>query len=142
VFIKKKQKMKIEIKRVDDLHGMEAKNQSQNSIRMDSSVAGDQQGMSPMELLLAAIGGCSTIDIIDILKKQKQEVADLQIEVEGQRSDSVPKVFTKIHMHYKFQGELSDSKVKRAIALSIEKYCSVSKMLEKTAEVSYSYEIK
>lgn len=134
--------MKIEIKRTDDLHGMEAKNQNQNTIRMDSSVAGQQQGMSPMELLLAAIGGCSTIDIIDILKKQKQEVLDLKIEIEGLRSDTIPKVFTKIEIRYTFKGDLQTEKVKRAIELSVEKYCSVSKMLEKTAEITYSYHIE
>ncbi|MCC5945621.1 MAG: OsmC family protein [Bernardetiaceae bacterium] len=134
--------MKVHIKRTDALHGMEAQNQNQNTIRIDSSASGSQQGMSPMELLLAGIGGCSAIDIIDILNKQKQEIKDLQIDIEGERSNSVPKVFTKIHIQYHFVGDIAEAKAKRAIDLSIEKYCSVSQMLEKTAQISYTFDIK
>jgi putative redox protein len=135
--------MRITINRLNDEFLMEAQNEHQNSIRMDSSADGNPQGMSPMQLLLAGIGGCSTIDIISILKKQRQDLQDIQIQVDGERAtDEMPKVFRKIHLHYTLKGTLDEDKVKKAIDLSVEKYCSVSKMLEKTATITYSFEIQ
>ena len=96
-----------------------------------------------MELLLMGIAGCSSIDIVMILEKMHQPLEDLEIIVDGTRAeDQIPKVFTAIHLKFIFTGALKDNKVKQAIDLSLEKYCSVSKMLEKTATISYEYEIK
>jgi len=134
--------MKIQIKRLNDEFLMEAQNETQNTIRIDSSADGNPQGMSPMQLLLAGIGGCSTIDIISILKKQRQDFQDIQVSIEGNRVDDVPKVFNKIHLHYTVIGNLEADKVQKAIDLSLEKYCSVSKMLERTAQISYSFNIQ
>jgi len=134
--------MKIQIKRLNDEFLMEAQNETQNTIRIDSSTDGNPQGMSPMQLLLAGIGGCSTIDIISILKKQRQDFQDIQVSIEGNRVDDVPKVFNKIHLHYTVIGNLEADKVQKAIDLSLEKYCSVSKMLERTAQISYSFNIQ
>jgi putative redox protein len=133
--------MKIEIKRIQEHFLMQAENETHQTILMDSS-QGTPQGMSPMELLLAGIGGCSTIDIISILQKQRQELQDIRITVEGNRADSIPKVFTKINLHYTLIGNLDTEKVQKAIDLSLEKYCSVSRMLEKTAEITYSFQIQ
>lgn len=95
-----------------------------------------------MQLLLVAAASCSSIDIISILKKQKQPLKDIKITVQGEREkDKVPSLFTDIHIHYKLFGDLNEDKVKRAINLSIEKYCSVSKTLEVTAKITTSYEI-
>lgn len=91
-----------------------------------------------MELLLMGVAGCSSIDIVMILKKQKIELEDLQVEVEGFRQDgAVPNVFTAIKMDVHLKGDCTPEKAKRAVDLSIEKYCSVAKMLEKTADISY-----
>jgi putative redox protein len=103
---------------------------------------GHGTGMRPMELLLLGMGGCTSFDVIEILKKARQNVRDCVIEIDSERSDEIPKVFTKINVHYKITGKaVKESHVKRAVELSTEKYCSASIMLGKTAEISHSYEI-
>lgn len=131
--------MKITLKRTDNALAMEAENADGNKINMDASeqAGGNASGVSPMESVLMAAAGCSSIDILDILKKQRLEVGDLEVEVEGQRAEEPPKVFTAINMAFHIKGELPEEKVKRAAQLSITKYCSVSKMLEKTAHITY-----
>jgi putative redox protein len=95
-----------------------------------------------MELLLMGLGGCSGIDVVMMLEKGGQAVTDCQIDVEAERADGIPAVYTKIHAHYKVFGQaLNEKKVQRAVELSADKYCSVSKMLEKTAEITHSFEI-
>ena len=136
--------IKIELKRLNEAFHMEAVNDQGNVVHLDASpdIGGDNKGMRPMQMLLAAAAGCSSIDIINILKKQKQPLKDIRVTVEGEREkDAIPSLFTDIHMHYKVYGDLNEEKVKRAISLSLEKYCSVTKTLEKTARVTYSYEI-
>ncbi|MGM0545325.1 MAG: OsmC family protein [Bacteroidota bacterium] len=136
--------MKITIDHLEDLH-MEAQNEEGGLIRMDGTtdIGGIEGGFSPMQLLLAGVGGCSAIDIIGILKKQKQDLQDLQVEVDGDRqSKDTYSEFTTIHINYIFTGDLDESKVERAINLSLDKYCSVTKTLEKTSDISHSYEIK
>lgn len=136
--------MKIYLKRLDDAFHMEAKNEDGCTIETDGSpeIGVKNQGMRPMQLLLAAAGSCSSIDIISILKKQKQNLEDIQIEVTAEREkDKAPSLFTDIHIHFMLKGELTEEKVKRAVDLSIDKYCSVVRILEKTATVSSSYEI-
>lgn len=136
--------MKITIDKLDGDQHMEAVNEESGKIRMDGSrtVGGLEGGISPMQLLLAGIGGCSAIDIIGILKKQKQDLQDLQIVVDGDRQErDTYSEFVTIHLNFIFTGELDEKKVERAINLSLDKYCSVSKTLEKTSEITYSYEI-
>lgn len=136
--------IKIELKRLNDAFHMEAANEQGNVVHIDASpdIGGSNKGMRPMQLLLAAAAGCSSIDIINILKKQKQPLKDIKVTITGEREkDAIPSLFTEIHAHYKLYGDLDDEKVKRAINLSLEKYCSVTKTLEKTAKVTYSYEI-
>ena len=136
--------MKIELNRLNDGFWMEAVNEGGNKIQMDASpeIGGTNQGMRPMQLLIAAMGGCSSIDIISILKKQKQELKDIKISVTAEREkDAVPSLFTEVHAHFKLYGNLDEDKVKKAVSLSVEKYCSVAKTLEKTARITYSYEI-
>jgi len=137
--------MKISLKRLDNDYLLEATNEHGKTICTDGSAAigGGDQAFRPMQLLLAAIGSCSSIDIISILKKQKQPLEDIQIEVNAEREkDTTPSLFTDIHVHYHLVGALDEDKVKRAIDLSIGKYCSVSKILEKTANITTSYTIK
>ncbi len=136
--------MKITIDRVDDAFQMEAKNEREQTITMDSSVAsgGKDSGYRPMEILLAAIGGCSSIDVIDILKKQREPLEGLHVEINGEREPGkVPSLFKEIDLHFTLDGDLNEGKVKRAVDLSLEKYCSVAKMLEKTANITYSFTI-
>ncbi len=137
--------MKITIDRVDDAFQMEAKNERGQTIVMDNSTAsgGKDSGYRPMEMLLVAIGGCSTIDVIDILKKQREPLENLHVEINGEReAGKIPSLFKEIDLHFTFLGDLNEGKVKRALDLSLEKYCSVAKMLEKTANITYSYTIK
>jgi len=136
--------MKITLKRLDDAYHLEAENEDGRKIETDGSpaIGGSNKGMRPMQLLLAAAGSCSSVDLISILKKQKQELKNFEVEVTAEREkDKVPSLFTDIHVHYKLTGDLDDTKVSRAVDLSFNKYCSVVKILEKTAKVSSSYEI-
>ena len=136
--------MQIKIKRLNDAFHMEATNEDGISIHMDGSpdIGGQNLGFRPMQLMLSGLGGCSTIDILDILKKQRQEVQDINIDVSATRyEDQVPSLFKAIHIKYTVQGPVDEKKLIRAIELSLDKYCSVAKILEKTAEISYSYEL-
>lgn len=99
-------------------------------------------GIRPMEMLLIGMGGCTAFDVMLILRKARQPVTDCVVEVEAERAEQVPKVFTRIHVHFIVSGSgLSDRQVARAVQLSAEKYCSASIMLSKTAEISHEYEI-
>jgi putative redox protein len=137
--------MKITLKRLNDKYHMEARNESGNTIQMDGSpsIGGENLGARPMEVVLMSLAGCSSIDVISILKKMKQEVTDYEVEVTAEReADVVPSLFTKIHLKFIVKGhELEEEKVRRAIQLSAEKYCSVSKILEPTADISWSLEL-
>ncbi|MCG8309142.1 MAG: OsmC family protein [Cytophagales bacterium] len=136
--------MKITLNRLDNAYHLEAENEEGQKIETDGavSIGGRNKGMRPMQLILAAAGSCSSIDIISILKKQKQNLKDLEVEVTGEREkDKAPALFTDIHIHFKLYGKISEAKAKRAVDLSIEKYCSVVKILEKTANVTSSYQI-
>jgi putative redox protein len=95
-----------------------------------------------MQLVLSAAGSCSSMDIISILKKMKQDLRDFEVEVTAKREpDKVPSLFTEVHLHFKLSGNLEEDKVGRAIELSMTKYCSVVKILEKTAKITSSFEI-
>ena len=100
-------------------------------------------GMRPMEMLLIGMGACTSFDVVTILKKARQPIVDCVAEIEAARADEVPKVFTKIHVHFVVTGNnLNESQVERAVKLSAEKYCSASIMLSKSVEISHDYEIK
>jgi putative redox protein len=130
--------MKIHLKRLNDNYHFETKNERGDIVHLDNKSEPNPQGASPMELLLMGIAGCSGIDIVLILKKQQIELEDFQMEVEGSRVDgAVPNVFTGINLKLLLKGELPAAKAKRAVDLSLQKYCSVAKMLEKTAEITY-----
>ena len=99
-------------------------------------------GASPMELVLIGLGGCSAIDVILILEKGREPVSGCVVDLEAERAASEPKVFTQIHMHFTVTGDgLNPAKVERAVALSAEKYCSVSAMLDKTVKITHDIEI-
>ncbi|MDX1801876.1 MAG: OsmC family protein [Marinobacter sp.] len=104
---------------------------------------GRDLGPRPMELVLMGLGGCSSFDVMNILQKSRQQVTDCRTELEAQRADAVPAVFTAIHLHFVVTGhQLKDTLVKRAVSLSAEKYCSASIMLEQAGvAITHSYEI-
>ena len=104
---------------------------------------GRNLGIRPMEMLLLGMGGCTSFDVINILKKSRQQVVDCEVQLEADCADTEPKVFTKIHVHFIVTGkELSEKHVKRAVELSADKYCSASIMLGKAADISHDYEIR
>ena len=135
--------MKAQITLLSDVC-FEGKTGTGHTVVMDGpeESGGKNQGGRPMEMLLIGMGGCTAYDVVTILRKARQELEDCIVEIDSQRADESPKVFTKIHLHYKLTGkDLQASKVERAINLSTEKYCSATIMLAKSAEVTHSYEI-
>ena len=103
---------------------------------------GRNLGVRPMEMLLIGMGGCTEFDVLHILKRARQEVTDCVVELEAERADDDPKVFTRIHVHFIVSGkDLNEKQVARAVSLSAEKYCSASIMLGKTATITHDYEI-
>jgi putative redox protein len=136
--------MKISIKRLNDNYHMQASNEDGNVIDIDASadIGGEGKGMRPMQMLLAAVGGCSAIDVILILKKQKQSIDSFEVEVDGEREKVEEySLYRDICLHFKLKGKIDREKAERAVALSIEKYCSVSKTLEPTAKITYKISI-
>ena len=123
---------------------MEAINEEGNCIQMYSSpdIAGEGKGMRPTQLLLAAVGGCSAIDVVLILKKQKQVIDRFEVEVVGEQEKIEDySLFRNICLHFKFSGKVDKEKAERAIRLSLDKYCSVSKTLEPTAKITFKVSI-
>ncbi|MBQ0712925.1 MAG: OsmC family protein [Porticoccus sp.] len=123
-----------------------AESETGHSIVMDGPPdhGGKNQGARPMETLLIGMGGCSSFDVIHILKKSRQDVIDCVAEIEAERADAVPSVFTKIHLHFVITGNnLKESMVRNAVKLSAEKYCSASIMLAKGGvDITHSYEMQ
>lgn len=96
----------------------------------------------PMEMVLLGLGGCTAFDVVSMLKKARQAVTNCEVNIEAERADAIPAVFTHIHIHFAISGErLSEQHVQRAVDLSTEKYCSVTAMLAKTAEITHDYEV-
>ena len=122
----------------------EAKNEKGLAINFDAPAkyGGQETAPTPMETLLACLAGCTSFDIVTILKKKRQNILAYSVETEAERRDEPPEVFTKIHIKYIVKGEnINKEAVERAIQLSMDKYCSVGAMLKKTAEMTTSYEI-
>lgn len=106
-------------------------------------LGGRNLGIRPMELLLQGLGGCTAFDVMLILKKARQPVSDCVVEIDAERAETEPKVFTRIHIHFIVSGDgLSEKQVERAISLSADKYCSASIMLGKVAKITHDYEIR
>jgi len=117
---------------------------SGHSVVMDGApeAGGRNLGVRPMEMVLLGLGGCTAFDVISILRKSRQQVVDCEVELEAERATEIPKVFTKIHLHFIVSGkDLDSNKVAKAMTLSADKYCSASRMLEKTAVISHDFEV-
>tara|TARA_R110000868_G_scaffold408928_2_gene693250 strand:+ start:8831 stop:9250 length:420 start_codon:yes stop_codon:yes gene_type:complete len=138
--------MKVDVNWLGKDFHMEAGNEEGGKIRMDgkTNIGGLEGGVSPMQLLLAGIGGCSAIDALSILEKQKQDIKSLKVEVDADKIKTAVgySEFKTIHLHFILSGDLNEKKVQRALDLSISKYCSVSKALEKGSEISYDFSIE
>lgn len=138
--------MRIELNRVNDAFHFEAKGASDVIVNIDAAenIGGNNQGARPMELLLMGLGGCTSIDVILILKKQRQVIEDLKLVIDGERekiegTEMTP--FTKINIHFIFKGNLDLKKIEKAIELSMEKYCSATAQFAPLATITHSVEI-
>lgn len=121
-----------------------AQSGSGHSVVLDGppEAGGQNLGVRPMEMVLLGLGGCTAFDVVDILRKKREQVTGCAVEIEADRAETAPKVFTKIHVRYIVTGRnIKEGSVKRAVELSAEKYCSVSIMLGKTAHMTHDYQI-
>lgn len=135
--------MKVRVKWVEQVAFL-GESESGHAVLMDGAPAagGRNLGPRPMEMLLLGTGGCTSFDVVNILKKSRQAVSDCYVELDATRAEQDPKVFTKIHLHFVVKGKnIKPDVVERAIALSAEKYCSASIMLGKSAEITHDFEI-
>jgi putative redox protein len=135
--------MKARVKWVEQVSFL-GETESNHAVLMDGSPAsgGRNLGPRPMEMLLIGAGGCTSFDVVTILKKSRQLISDCYVELEAERAETDPKVFTKIHMHFVVTGKgIKPDVVEKAIKLSAEKYCSASIMLGQTASITHDYEV-
>ena len=135
--------MKARIKWVENVCFM-GESETGHAVILDGApdAGGRNLGMRPMEMLLIGMGACTSFDVVTILKMSRQPVTDCVAEIEAARADEIPKVFTRIHVHFVVTGSgLNPAQVERAVKLSAEKYCSASIMLGKMAEITHDFEI-
>ncbi len=135
--------MKATVKWLEDV-SFSGTSGSGHSVVMDGTpeFGGANRGMRPMEMLLLGMGGCTAFDVVHILRKARQDIVDLEVDLDAQRAEAPPKVFTRIHVHFEIRGRnVSPAAVERAIDLSLSKYCSATIMLAKTAEITHDYSI-
>jgi len=135
--------MKAVVKWLDNMSFV-GESESGHSVVMDGppESGGRNLGVRPMEMVLLGMGGCTAFDVVLILKRQRQDITDCQVELSAERAEDTPKVFTKIHVHYMVTGKnLDEKKVARAVDMTADKYCSVSIMLAQSADVTHDFEI-
>ncbi|MCK5727382.1 MAG: OsmC family protein [Thiotrichaceae bacterium] len=136
--------MKTRVKWLDNMSFV-GESASGHSVVMDGppEAGGRNLGVRPMEMLLLGMGGCSSFDVVSILKKSRQAIEGCEVTIDAERADTEPKVFTKIHLHFIVSGtDLDNKRVAKAVSLSADKYCSASIMLGKTAEITHSFEMR
>jgi putative redox protein len=136
--------MKVRIKWVEDVCFV-GESETGHAVVLDGAPenGGRNIGMRPMEMLLIGMGACTSFDVVTILKKARQPIVNCVAEIDATRADEIPKVFTKIHVHFVITGNnLNETQVERAVKLSAEKYCSASIMLSKSVDITHDFEIK
>ena len=134
--------MNINLIRKSGKFNFEAENESGFTVELDAKAAigGEGKGFRPMEMLLVGLGGCSGIDMVNILSKQKEVIDDIKISINATRKDEeMPPIFDVIDIHFELTGELSTAKVERALAMTFDKYCSVSNILGRSAKINFTY---
>ncbi len=135
--------MKCRVKWLDNMSFV-GESGSGHSVVMDGApeFGGRDLGFRPMEMLLLGLGGCTAFDVVTILNKSRQNIDDCEVHIKAERAESIPKVFTRIHIHFVISGRgLDEIKVEKAVNLSAEKYCSASEMLAKTAEMTHDFKV-
>lgn len=136
--------MTVNLQRLDDAFQLQSTSEDGHTVISDGgeAIGGSNSAMRPMQMLLSSVGACSSIDIILLLKKQRQNLKDIRIAVSGTRRDEEPRIFTDIHVSYTLVGDIDDKKAERACRLSMEKMCSVSLMLKAGGvNVTWAYEV-
>lgn len=136
--------MKAAVRWIDGMT-FEANADSGHTVTIDGppELGGLNRGSRPMELVLMGTGACSAVDVVNILNKSRQDVTDCVVELDADRADTEPRVFTRIHMHFVVTGrDLQPKAVERAVSLSADKYCSATQMLNKTAAITHDFEIR
>lgn len=136
--------MEINLVRKNDKFNFEAENAVGQTVELDANpaIGGEGKGFRPMEMLLVGLGGCSGIDMINVLTKQKEPLNDVKIKITATRKDEeVPAIFDVIKIHFDLYGQLNAQKVERALDLTFDKYCSVSNILSRSATIDFSYTI-
>jgi len=137
--------MEINLVRKNDKFNFEAENSGGQTVELDANpaIGGEGKGFRPMEMLLVGLGGCSGIDMVNVLTKQKEILKDIKIKITATRKDDeVPSIFEVINIHFDLYGPLNVQKVERALALTFDKYCSVSNILSRSATINFSYTIQ
>lgn len=138
--------MKVQLTRVDDAFHLTGKGSSDSLVHIDASekVGGHNAGSRPMELLLMGLGGCASIDVVIILQKQKQIIEDFNVIISGEREKiegTQMSPFRSINVHFEVKGQIDAKKMKKAITMSMEKYCSATAQFQNSAEITHSFEI-
>lgn len=136
--------MNINLIRKSGKFNFEAVNESGFTVELDAKAAigGEGKGFRPMEMLLVGLGGCSGIDMVNVLTKQKEPLEDIKIAINATRKDEeMPPIFDEIEIHFDLSGDLNPAKVERALAMTFDKYCSVSNILGRSAKINFTYNI-
>lgn len=135
--------MEINLIRKSGKFNFEATNASGFTVELDANpvIGGEGKGFRPMETLLVGLGGCSGIDMVNILTKQKEDLTDIKIIIKASRVSTEPPIFEEINIQFNLSGNLSEQKVERALALTFDKYCSVANILGRSAKINFSYTI-
>jgi len=134
----------VKVKWIDGMRFVASDDRGHSIVIDDSKEhGGEGSGFSPMQLLLAALGGCTGMDVVSISRKQRQRLTNLEILVSGERVADFPRVYGKVHVEYRLRGDsLGQKAVERAIQLSEDKYCSVGATIKKTAKLSHSFRLQ
>lgn len=135
--------MSIELRRVNNAVHFEAVNADGNVVSVDGApkVGGEQLGFRPMQLALAALASCASMDVAPILAKQRQQLQDMRVTATGERGDGTPSPFTAINLHFDLYGSLEEASVRKALDLAVYKYCSVGAMLQGAVDITWTVDI-
>jgi len=135
--------MHVELERVNNAVHLHAKNEDGVIVDIDGSpdIGGQNLGARPMQMVLMALGGCTSMDILSMMQKMREEIKSYKVKIDAERATEHPMVFTKIHVHCIFEGKITKANIEKTIQLSMGKYSSVTHMLNKTAMITHSYEI-
>jgi putative redox protein len=135
--------MEIKLKRKNNKFNFEATNEVGQAVEIDANpaIGGEGKGFRPMEMMLVGLGGCSGIDMVNILTKQKEVLEDIQIDINASRRTEEPPIFEEININFDLYGALNEQKVQRALQLTFDKYCSIANILSRSAKLNFTYTI-